>query len=131
MEASPELLVAIGGILTALITGGLSWYNARHAAKKDLVNFLQGEIERLTKRIVALEQETDTKDKEYEMLRQRVFALESDNATLNQKIITLEAENVRLIAQNKELQRKVKVMEKHLKDVGMSEVMKGGEDELG
>lgn len=116
MNISPEFLVALTGVLTALVTGGIALYNARHTARKDLVDILQEEIERLTQRVIILEQEKTEKDEQYGALLQRVFALETDNAALKQKIITLEAENVRLIAQNKELQNKVRVMEKHLKD---------------
>ena len=93
---STELLIALTGIITALITGGVAFYNARHAARKDIVDILQEEAERLANRISVLEQEKAERDAQYEKLLQRVFVLETDNAKLKQRIITLEAENARL-----------------------------------
>jgi chaperonin cofactor prefoldin len=104
---SPEFLIALTGIITALITGSIALYNARHAARKDLVDTLQEETERLGQRIQILEQEKTARSGEYDKLLQRVFILEADNATLKLRIVTLEADNVRLVTENRKLQVKI------------------------
>ena len=96
MDLSPELLVAIGGILTALGTSGIAWYNARRSARKDLVATLQGEIERLNARLVKWEEVGAKRDEQRESLLRRVLTLETDNATLRQRVTNLESENVLL-----------------------------------
>lgn len=116
MNIGPEFLVALAGVLTALVTSGIALYNAWHVVHRDIVDTLQEEVERLTKRIVFLEQEKTTRDEQYEVLRQRVFGLEADNAALKLRVVSLETENNHLVKQNKELQQKVKAVEQSFKD---------------
>jgi chromosome segregation ATPase len=104
---SPELLIAISGLVTAVITGALSFYNARHTARKDIIAVLEDEITRLTARIVTLEQERDEKNKQYNELQARVLSLEADNATLKAKVEALEVENARLVQENEGLQERI------------------------
>jgi len=108
----PELLIAISGLVTALLTGALAFYNASHAAKKDMIALLQQEITRLQGRVTTLEKEKAEKTTQYDELLARVFALEADNAALKIRIKALEDENARLIEENGLLQLKIQGLER-------------------
>jgi len=114
VNTNPELLVAFAGILTAIITGAIAWHNARHAAKKDIVEILRGEVERLTNRIILLEQERDEKAKQYNELREKVRLLEAANTRLKREINELQTENSELRNQNDSLQKRIGELEAKL-----------------
>lgn len=75
MEITPELLIGIGGFLTAALAAISAFSVSRKAAKKDEVTLLREEIARLQTRITNLTNEVDLWQKRYSSLFNYVLLL--------------------------------------------------------
>lgn len=78
------IILAIGSLLTAIVTAAIALYNTRRTARKDELGLLRGEVERLAKRLEASDK--------------RIEELEQENRTLHRQVATLGAENAALRA---------------------------------
>lgn len=81
---SPEVILALSSLITALLAGLGAWRSskiandaAKRAARRDEVALLREEVVRLHTRVENLEEENELLRSENELLRRKVFWLES------------------------------------------------------
>lgn len=82
MNLTPETIIAISGLLTALLVGFGQLRSNRLLARKDEMELMRGEIERLQRRVSDLEDKNTSLNGEIDILRQ-------ENGLLREEIITL------------------------------------------
>lgn len=86
MTLTPELLIALAGFVTAVVSVATQWRAGLLQARKDEVSLSQGEVARLQARVKALEDQLDVEQRNKVKLIDYVANLRS---MLIQKGVTL------------------------------------------
>ena len=79
---TPEIILALSALMTAIVTGVISIITSRKSARKDEVQLLREEVARLQKRISDLEKEKEDWQTKYDQLHEEVILLRDENSEL-------------------------------------------------